>query len=174
MPIIYLTGSRGSGKSTIGRMLASQLNCQFKDLDQELCERENKTVQEIVAESGWPGFRQMESDILEQVSNQFINRQVVISTGGGIVLSEINRKHLTEHGHVVWLKAPAEILHTRLSRNPQLELRPALTNLNPLEEIRKILREREPLYAACSHQQIDASQNPLTICKEIRDFLKLK
>lgn len=167
---VFLTGYRGSGKSTIGRILSQRIPAAFCDLDQYLCSKANKTVAEIVEKDGWGAFRRLESEVLAEVCQTY-GPQTVFATGGGVVLSPANRQHLLNNGTVIWLNVPAEILYARLSRKPDLALRPGFTNASPLEEITTILAQREPLYAASCHHQVEASGNPEAVCTSILKVL---
>lgn len=161
---IYLTGSRGSGKTTVGRLLAASIGYGFCDLDNYLCSREGRSVAEIVAEAGWQEFRRLEEEVLREAS---IGSNLVFATGGGVVLSPANRTFLQQAGRVIWLQAPVAELAARLARNPLPGQRPSLTDLDHEAEIARVLSEREPLYAACCHDIINGAQEPVLVCNDI-------
>lgn len=172
MSLIYLIGARGSGKTTVGCKLAELLNCGFIDLDAHLRARENKSVEDIVRESGWPQFRAIESECLVEATGLFAGKNGgVIATGGGIVLLEKNRQFLRDNGKVFWLKGNAGVLRARLENDPGLQQRPSLTGQGLLDEIEDILKEREPLYLACAHKSFEAAENPEQICGRIMECL---
>lgn len=152
---VVLIGYRGCGKSTIGQLLAEHLGRPFHDCDAEIEQRTQQSIREIFAEQGEPVFRAVESDVLRellQASSQ------VISVGGGAVLSEENRKILRTGGVCVWLTAPPEELFRRMHADPRnAETRPALTVEGGLEEVRRLLAERSPLYAAVAHHVVDTA-----------------
>lgn len=164
IPRIYLTGARGSGKSTVGRLLAQSLGYGFCDLDNRLCAKAGKSVAEIVEEGGWPAFRELERATLLEAS---LELNLVFATGGGVVLDSRNREHLRGAGAVIWLDAPVEVMSARLARNPQAALRPNLTEKGLLEEISDILKERRPLYLESCHHAVDAAGEPEEVCANI-------
>lgn len=166
MSHIYLIGPRASGKSTIGALLAYHLGYDFADLDQCLKDRHQKTVAQIVAECGWSGFRQMESEILRTVVARCAD-PTVFATGGGIVLDPANRQFMMDTGKVVWLRAPEDELVRRLSKNPDNSQRPSLTGAGLVQEVHQVLSEREPLYTACAHHVVNGIESPNNICDQI-------
>lgn len=165
MARIYLTGARGSGKSTVGKLLASQLQWSFIDLDAFLCSGEGKSIAEIVRLDGWQAFRNLEKKYLASASRE---DDAIIATGGGIVLDAENRELMRACGHVFWLHATPEVLHGRLMRNPAHAQRPALTDKGMLEEINDILRQRKKLYENACHWIINAEGDAGQICALVR------
>lgn len=167
---LYLTGARGSGKTTVGRLLAASLGYGFCDLDHYLCQKDGRSVADIVAQEGWSEFRTLESAMLRDASR---GSNLVFATGGGVILDPKNRAFLMSAGIVCWLKAPARILSARLAKNPLGRQRPGLTNLGMLAEISQILAEREPLYGQCCHHIIDSAQDAGDVCTAILKALGL-
>lgn len=163
-PRIYLTGARGSGKTTTGRLLAARLGYGFCDLDHYLCEREGTSIESLVAKKGWAAFRRLESDVLREAAR---GANLVFATGGGIVLDGANRAFLMQSGIVAWLQAPAAVLAERLEKNPLAALRPPLTDKGLLAEIGQVLKEREDLYARSCHHAVDAQGPAEEICERI-------
>lgn len=141
--MIYLVGFRATGKSTIGRLAARELGMDFVDLDRLLCEEAGKTVEEIVAEEGWPGFRAREKDILMRSTYMAGS---IVATGGGAVLHQDIWPLLKRGAVVVWLDADEEEIYKRLSRRTGDSGRPSLTAQSLRSEIRGVLDERLPLY----------------------------
>ena len=166
MGILFLVGPRASGKTTIGKALAKKLALPFADTDQHLLENAGRTVDQIVEAEGWPGFRQRESTALREVADAHAGG-CVVSTGGGMVLAEANRKLMRQRGMVVFLDAPVEVLADRLSRNPLNSQRPSLTGKGLIEEISDVLNERRPLYEAAAHHVVDASCPLSAICHQV-------
>jgi shikimate kinase len=141
--LIFLIGYRGSGKSTVGRLLASRLGWAFVDADAVLEERAGKTIREIFADEGEPDFRALESAILNDLCKR---TETVIATGGGVMLRPENRALLRQHGFVAWLTAGAGTLWDRIqSDSSTAARRPALTT-GGLAEVEQLLAVREPLY----------------------------
>lgn len=145
---IVLMGLRGSGKTSVGRMLAQRLNWAFVDLDAEIEERAGRSVRELFERSGEMEFRKRESETLAAVIDR---DHCVIALGGGTVLLEENRGRLNSDGALrVWLQAEAGTLAERLLNDPRTtELRPRLTGAGGWDdELRLLLQQRRPLYAA--------------------------
>ena len=158
---IIITGFMGSGKTTIGRKLAKLIEYSFVDTDSEIEDDQGCSVSEIFKYGGEECFREMETRLLEKLKN--IDNSV-IATGGGIVLSEENRKMLKGIGKRVYLRVPEEELARRLKNDRN---RPLLMNNNPEIAVQGMLKERGLLYeqAECI---IDTTQrSPHQIATEI-------
>lgn len=110
---IYLAGFMGSGKSTVGPLLASRLNRPFHDLDELIEKEQQMTISEIFALRGEPYFRKVESHLLRQISEL---PPSVIALGGGSFSSEANRQLITETGVSVWLRIPLTLAEQRCRR----------------------------------------------------------
>lgn len=151
---LVLIGFMGSGKSTIGRMLHEQLGYRLIDTDLLIEERQGMSVSDIFAQHGEPAFRDMETVLLrELIQDDPANR--IISTGGGIILREENRKLLRRLGFVAWLKAPFSEILERTSRNDD---RPLLQTRNPESAIKTMMSEREPLYDEAAHLKLNTGE----------------
>ena len=153
---IYLIGPRGSGKTTVGRLLAERRGCPFIDLDRAIEAATGKTIAEIFAEQGELHFRQLESEQLKLASELPGVGVGVIATGGGIVLARGNCALMQATGKVFWLTAPAVVLWNRIQADESTaSSRPALTNLAGLAEMLTIVAARETLYRATADADID-------------------
>jgi len=137
---IFLVGMMGAGKTTIGRELAKRLGRRFVDCDHEIEARTGVRIPVIFDIEGEEGFRRRETQELDDLSRQ---SDLIVATGGGIVLAEENRALLRERGTVVYLDVAPDILfeRTRHDRN-----RPLLQVSNPKARIQALYSEREPLY----------------------------
>ncbi|QMI04287.1 shikimate kinase AroL [Citrobacter sp. RHB25-C09] len=164
---LYLVGPRGCGKTTVGMTLATAMDCQFVDTDQWLQSEANMTVAEIVEREGWSGFRARETAALEAVTAP----STVVATGGGIILTDINRQYMRDNGTVIYLCAPVSTLVSRLEASPEEELRPALTAKPLVEEVQEVLAQRDLLYREAAHFIIDATHSPDQVISEIRHAL---
>lgn len=141
LPII-LTGPMGSGKSSVGRLLAEQLGYRFVDLDALLVEQAGKSINRIFAEEGEAAFRDRETELLASLAG---SERMVLATGGGAVVREQNRRLLHALGLVANLTAGVSELAQRLY---QADDRPLLQGEQPLEaRIADIVTERELFYA---------------------------
>lgn len=148
---IVLTGFMGSGKSTVGRLLARQLRFQFLDTDSLIEERVGMEIRDIFAKYGEPYFRDRENAMLESLLHK---KRHVISTGGGIVTQERNLKSLRQLGWVVLLKADPEKIFERVSRNKK---RPLLSTPDPHASVIELLEKRQPLYDAAAQFTVDST-----------------
>ncbi|WP_409306397.1 shikimate kinase AroL [Pectobacterium sp. B1J-3] len=160
---IILVGPRASGKTTVGKMLAAQLLRHFIDTDDLVQKKTNKTIAQIVDEQGWDRFREIESQILEDV----MLCDAVVATGGGMVVSEKKRLCMKNNGIVFYLATSAETVVARLKSNPAVSQRPSLTGLSITEEITGIINERDPLYHESAHYVIDANKEKDEVLQQI-------
>lgn len=141
LPIV-LTGFMGSGKSSVGKVLAKKLACRFIDLDAEIVETAGRSINEIFAGEGEQAFRTLESAQLERVLAT--EGRCVIATGGGAVIDQRNREMLRKHGVVVNLKVTLEQVMERLQG---CDDRPLLAGERAPERVRALLEGREQFYA---------------------------
>jgi shikimate kinase len=152
---IVLIGYRASGKSTVGKRLASCLKMEFVDADDLLQNRHGKSISEMVEAHGWEYFRTAEKRIIEEISLQ---NHLVIAPGGGAVLDADNVTALRRKGLIIWLKADQQTLVRRMNEDPDTySRRPTLTGKGPLEELEAMIPFREPFYQKASRIQIDTS-----------------
>lgn len=162
---VFLLGPRGSGKTTVGRLLATRLGWSFIDADELLETRAGRSVADIFAAEGEAGFRDREAALLTELATR---SDCVIATGGGIVLRSANRQLLRDAGRCVWLTADAATLWTRIQADPTTAVRrPALTALPGPAEVERLLAEREAFYREVAHQVVDASQSPDAVVSAI-------
>jgi shikimate kinase len=154
---IVLIGYRGSGKTTIGRRLADKLWWKFTDTDDLIVKSAGKTIKEIFEQDGEPSFRDLET---HAVQNACALNEHVISLGGGAVLREENRQMIRSSKHkVFYLRCEHSVLLKRIESDPQTaSTRPALTHLaGSIDEINKLLNEREPLYREVMTAELDVT-----------------
>lgn len=137
---IALCGFMGTGKSSVGRLVAEQLRFAFLDTDTVIEARAGKTIAEIFAAEGEPAFRAMETKIVKELATR---THTVISTGGGLVMIPSNMASLKTHALVVCLWASPEGIYARVKNQNH---RPLLQDADPLERIRTLLAERTPAY----------------------------
>ena len=167
---LYLTGYRGTGKSSVGVQLARILGRSIIDLDQVVEANAGKSIREIFDEGGESKFRDLESEALSTVSEA---PPAVISLGGGAILREANRTIIRATGVCVWLDADAETIAGRIAADARSgDRRPALTSLGQLQEIRQLLSQRRDLYQQTAHHRIDTTEKPLdAVAREILGLL---
>lgn len=155
---IALIGFRATGKSTVGRILASRLGLKFVDLDEEITRNLGLEIREWVNRNGWDSFRNQETAALRRASAE---NGLVLAAGGGIVIRQENRQLLKKHFFNVWLEASAETIHLRILADPATPAqRPPLTALTPEEEIRALLSERTDLYSEVANLVLDTDSLP--------------
>lgn len=142
----------GAGKTTIGRQLAKKLSIRFFDSDHEIEKRTGVEISLIFEIEGEEGFRRRETQILRELS---LMNNIVLSTGGGAVAQAENRETLKGSGYIIYLKSSPEMLFKRTADDKR---RPLLQGENRLEQIRKILNEREPAYIAMADEIIDSEK----------------
>jgi shikimate kinase len=142
---LALIGYRGTGKSTVGRIVADRLNRRFLDADLEIEARAGRSIRSIFTEWGEMVFRDWEEQTLAELTSAFPD--AVVATGGGVVLRETNRRRIRGFGFVVWLRAdPSELARRLESDGRGLAERPPLTLAGTLAEIAHVLEVRIPLY----------------------------
>jgi shikimate kinase len=138
---IVLVGIMGCGKSTVGKRLAQRLGLEFVDADSEIERAANMTVAEIFAEHGEPYFRSGEERVIARLLQE---GPQVLATGGGAFMSGATRAEIEKNGLSIWLKVDFDTVMARVRRRSS---RPLLRNPDPEGTMRKLMAEREPIYA---------------------------
>jgi shikimate kinase len=153
---IFLVGLMGAGKTSVGKLLARRLGKTFFDSDHEIERTTGVRIPVIFEIEGEAGFRARESRVLATLAK---SSGVVLATGGGAVLAEDNRKLLSQHGTVVYLRASPQDLwqRTRHDRN-----RPLLQTANPLEKLEALFSERDALYREIADVIVDTSNQSVS------------
>jgi len=142
---LYLIGMSGSGKTTVGRLLAQQIGYGYLDTDEVIVKTTGQTINQLFATEGEAAFRQLESEVLAQVCAY---TKLSVATGGGIVLRRENWSYL-HHGLIVWLDVAVEILISRLAEDTT---RPLLQDTDRVLKMRSLLEQRRALYAQADLQ----------------------
>src|SRR6266516_2541771 len=162
MQKIFLTGLSGSGKSTVGRRIAEVLRWDFVDTDTLLAERCGMPVGQILIEHGEQRFRQMESEVLISTANL---DQVVIATGGGVVIAEANRIFMQDYGLTVYLEASVEIAWQRIQEQIRqfrnVAVRPQVVGIDRQQHLQDLYTVRKQWYeqaAVCINTDEDAPE----------------
>lgn len=149
---IIFVGLPGSGKTTIGRQLARRLGLPFVDSDHVIEHRLGCSIREFFAREGEESFRDVEQQVLDDLTQ---SHQGVISTGGGSVLREANRRHLHERGHVIYLRSAPEDVFRRVRHDTA---RPLLQVDDPMARLRALFEARDPLYRDAAHFVIETGR----------------
>lgn len=159
---VYLIGPMGAGKSTVARQLAKRLQASTVDLDAEIEHAAGRPIPEIFADSGETGFRRWEAQVLADVADR--PGPMVVATGGGVVLQEVNRRTMLETGTVVYLHADVETL---LKRTAGSTNRPLLQGDDPRAKLEALQAEREPLYRQAGILVDSSGKSPPQVAEEI-------
>ncbi|MEL6110313.1 MAG: shikimate kinase [Planctomycetota bacterium] len=167
---IYLIGYRGTGKTSVGRVLADRMARRCIDLDREIETASGQSICAIFERGGEASFRDWESRCLVEVANQ--TDPCVIALGGGAILRQTNRDLIKSTGVCVWLTADVTTLAARIRADSgSTETRPALTDLAFEDEIAAVLADREPLYRqSADHVVATQNRSPPQIAQHILDW----
>lgn len=165
--IVVLTGFRATGKTSVGRALAAQLEWAFLDSDVLLCLRLGAPIAEIVVSHGWAFFREAEGELLRELAGM---KETVLATGGGAIEHRQEWQSLRRCGLVVWLDADPGTIRQRLLDDPNSsQQRPSLTGNAVQDEIEELLQKRRPLYSAGSDLRLETvGKTPELLAEEIR------
>lgn len=159
---IALIGMMGSGKSAVGAALAARLGWRFVDTDAMVVASEGRAIADIFARDGEEAFRRMETEAVRVAAS---GTETVIATGGGAVLRPENRDTLWARCFVVWLTATPE---EHVERTARGQRRPVLDRADDrLEAVRRLLSEREPLYALADHREDTSGRSVTSIVEEL-------
>ena len=160
---IYLIGPMGAGKTTIGRLLAEELNKQFLDSDLVIEERAGADISWIFDVEGEAGFRVREQNVIKELTTL---DNIVLATGGGAILAEENRKHLRRGGTVVYIMAT---ITQQVERTRRDQKRPLLQNTpDPRSKLTALMEIRDPLYREVADYVVMTSRrSPKAVCTEI-------
>lgn len=152
MSTIVLIGYRGTGKSTVARLVAQRLSQAVVDSDVEIEKRAGKTIKLIFEEDGEPRFRELEVEVIRDLAQQ---ANIVLALGGGAVMRDENQDAIAK-AQVFWLRAAAQTIHARVALDAKTnDQRPKLTSGGGITEIKTLLALREPVYEACADFVVD-------------------
>ena len=161
---IVLIGFRGAGKSTIGKILAQQLDWTYVSTDEMVEKRVQKSIADIVKGSGWKKFRDTEHEVIRSVSEL---TDAIIDCGGGVVEDPSNMKSFKSESLIIWIDANLDDLMNRISGNQND--RPLLTKNDLQSDTEKNYLDRRPLYQRYADLRFSSSENnPEEICQLIR------
>lgn len=149
---LVLVGLPGSGKTTVGRQLARRLHLPFEDSDHVIEARLACSIRQYFESHGEDAFRDIEEEVIDKLSTR---SACVLSTGGGVVLREANRRALRERCLVIYLRANPDDLARRLRNDRQ---RPLLQVADPMARLRELYAQRDPLYRETAHFTIETGR----------------
>jgi len=157
----------GAGKSTIGRLLSAELKLEFFDSDKVIEERCGANIPWIFDMEGESGFREREEQAIDELTQM---GSIVLATGGGVVMREANRRHLSARGTVGYLCTSVE---QQLARTAKDKNRPLLQAENPERILRDLFSARDPLYREIADIIIETDQrNPRWVVQELKRLIK--
>jgi shikimate kinase len=158
----------GAGKSTIGKLLSLELDRPFFDSDKVIEERAGANIPWIFDVEGEAGFRERETAVIDDLTAQ---SDIILATGGGVILKPENRKYLSERGSVIYLKTSVELQIERTRRDKN---RPLLQTEDPTQVLKNLMDIREPLYMeVCDHVVATDKRNPKLVVSEICRVLNI-
>jgi shikimate kinase len=165
---IVLIGYRGTGKSSVGKLLAERSGRTLMSTDAEVVRRAGQSIPDIVKQHGWDRFRDLETEVCRDLAGK---DQLIVDTGGGAILRKENVDQLKAKGILFWLTAEVPTISRRIGADIQ---RPSLTGAKSfVEEIEDVLRERTPKYqAAADHVIATDSKSVAEIADAIQGNLK--
>ncbi len=167
---IVLIGFMATGKSTVGRKLAQNLDMDFLEMDEMIEKKAGKSIPKIFKEDGEIRFRELEMSVCKDLSN---SKNSVISAGGGVVLNKLNIDYLKISSKIILLEATADEIYERAIKEGK-EKRPLIDKPNPRKEVNDLLEFRKPFYEAASQYQVQTDDKDTSeIVDEIINLLKI-
>ena len=165
--LITLTGFMGSGKTTVGEVLADFLGCPFYDLDALVVKKAGRSIPEIFADGGETAFRTLEAKVLRQAVEKYAESTAILSLGGGTLGTPASARLVAEKTTCIYLRASVDTLAARLA--PEAAGRPLLRGAPDLRDrIAALLAGREDVYASTAHVTVDTDGlSPEQIADEI-------
>ena len=162
---LYLVGMMGSGKTTVGSLIATELGYRFLDTDAVIEQGTKRSINQLFAEVGETEFRQIETKVLAEAC-AYTN--LVIATGGGIVTRQTNWSYL-HYGLIVWLDVPIQVLYERLKAD---DTRPLLQTTDLLETLQRIFQQRQSLYKQADlHIRVSEAQTATEIANRVIELI---
>jgi shikimate kinase len=165
---IALIGFRGTGKTTVAKLLSRRMGKKLISTDGEIEKKSGMSIEKFVRKHGWDKFREMESEVVESISDF---DECIFDAGGGIIMRNENITNLKKNGLIVLLTADIKTITSRLRRSK----RPALTKSNYLDEIKDVIAERTGRYQKAADYSIDTSRlSPEEACDLIIHFVQME
>lgn len=171
----FITGFMGSGKSTIGKKLAGQLNMPFIDSDNEIEQKYGKAIKDIFRDEGEPYFRKIEEEEIDRVCRR--EERSVIALGGGALMSEKSLKTVLENGLLIYIESSPEAIWKRTHHSTRRPLMPKSSKPEDhRQRIKSLMKEREKGYMAAqiklNRDEIEAETAVRRLVKKIEEYLK--
>ena len=167
---IVLIGMRGSGKTTVGRILAQKLGRELIEMDELISRRAGLSIPEIVARYGWTKFRDIEEEITSEVAGR---DNIINAAGGGVVTREKNIQKLKRNGLLVWLQASVDTLVNRIGEDS--ERPPLVEGRTQRGDMEMTLNERKPLYQKAADLVVDTeNKTPEEVADLVINLLTIR
>ncbi|MBT7943676.1 MAG: shikimate kinase [Alphaproteobacteria bacterium] len=163
---IVLVGLMGAGKTNVGRRLATMLDLDFVDADEEISKAAGCSVEDIFEDYGEKAFRDVEERVIHRLLQE---KNRVLATGGGAFMNPTNRQQIAEGGISVWLRADLDVLVRRTSKRGG---RPLLKNKDHKTILGKLIEERYPVYAEADIVVDSREDGPDATAKDIKKALE--
>ena len=159
---IFLIGPMGSGKTSVGKIVAKALTKEFHDTDQEIEENTGVDISHIFDVEGETGFRKREEKLVAVITQK---KNIVLATGGGAIESENNRRYLANNGFVIYLETSIEDQVLRAKPNRK---RPLLQNVEPKKKLQELMQKRKSLYESIADTIVKTEgHKPYSLAKEV-------
>lgn len=166
---IVLVGYRGTGKSTVAKLLAEKMNWPSISVDKEIHKQEGETILNIVEEHGWLHYQNLQTNMIQKLAK--LDHHIIDTGGGGVVLRSTNVEILRECGKIFWLTADPEVIVKRI-QDSKCGL-PIKKGRRFLTEVEEALEKREPLYKNAAHYRIDTDDSTLDeVASDIADLFR--
>jgi len=167
---IVLIGMRGSGKTTVGKILAPKMGREFIEMDELITRKAGLSISEIVEKYGWEKFREIEEEITSEVAGRV---NIINASGGGVVTREKNIATLKKKGVMVWLQAGVDTLVRRIGEDS--ERPPLVEGRGRREAMELTLKERKPLYQQAADLAINTeNKTPEEVAEAIINLLTIR
>ena len=162
---IILVGFMGTGKTVVGKKLASKRGMKYVSMDEEIEKKEKRSISEIFSKDGEPYFRKVEKEVAKELSGR---DNLVIDAGGGVVLDQENISYLKASGRMICLNASPDVIFKRTEKHKH---RPLLNVSDPRKKIEELLQHRARHYGNADIQ-IDTSHNDIDkVVREILEYI---
>ena len=170
---IFLIGYRGTGKSTVAERLSVKTQMPWIDADESIETLAGTSIKEIFSQQGESAFRDLETTVLENLRHR---DGWILALGGGVIVRSQNRHMLSQTNPVFWLTAQVDTIQSRLSADPITDQRrPDLTTAGGVDEIKEMLKQREPLYRQCADHIVPTDNQTVdAIADQIIELLSEK
>ena len=165
--IIALIGLMGVGKSTLGLKLANSLNYYFVDSDQEIEDREKKSINDIFAQNGEKYFREAERKLIEEITSR--DENIIISLGGGAFINKASREILQQRALIIWINASVNVILQRIGNKAN---RPLLNQTDKRKTLEDLARKRFPIYSQSDLKFDTGEESHEVIIQKIKKYLK--